>query len=381
MKTILLVFGTRPEAVKMCPLVRELKSREQVDTVVCVTGQHDELLAPVLRAFSVTPDYDLGVMRPEQSLFDVTTLVLQRLRPVLEKVRPDVLLVHGDTTTTFAAALAGYYERVPVGHVEAGLRTYDAQRPFPEEFDRRAVSIVSRYHFAPTRQAAQNLLREGVDPARVFVTGNTVVDALRTTVREDFRHPVLDWAAGSRLVLITAHRRENLGGPMREMFRVIRQAVDRRPDVKAVYPVHMNPAVRAAAEEALGGHERIRLIEPLDVVDFHNIMRRSYLVLTDSGGVQEEASSLGVPTLVMRDVTERPEGIAAGTLRLAGTREQTVRRELDRLLDDPAAYGAMARAEDPYGDGQACRRIADVLCGPHESGEEGRSCGEHHRDP
>lgn len=363
MKTVMLVFGTRPEAVKMCPLVNELRGRKEVNTVVCVTGQHDEMLAQVLRAFSVTPDFDLAIMRPEQSLFDITALILERLRPILERVRPDVVLVHGDTSTTFASALACFYERIPVGHVEAGLRTYDIGYPYPEEFNRQAVSIVSRWHFAPTERAKQNLLREGRDPASVYVTGNTAIDALKTTVRTDYTHPVLDWAAGSRLVLITAHRRENLGEPMRRMFRAIRQVLDSRPDVKAVYPIHMNPSVRAVAGEIFGGCGRVRLIEPLDVLDFHNFMSRSVLILTDSGGIQEEAPSLGVPVLVMRDVTERPEGVEAGTLKLVGTREETVRREFTRLLDDPAVYGAMARAVNPYGDGHACERIADVLCG------------------
>ena len=363
MKTILLVFGTRPEAVKMCPLVNELRGRREVDTVVCVTGQHDQMLAQVLDAFSVRPDFDLAVMRPEQSLSDVTAFILQGLGPVLEQVRPDLVLVHGDTTTTFAAALACFYRHIPVGHVEAGLRTYDVERPYPEEFDRRAVDIISRWAFAPTERARQNLLREGLDPARVYVTGNTAIDALRTTVRPDYSHPVLDWAADSRLVLVTAHRRENLGRPMAQVFRAIRQVTDAHPDVKVVFPVHKNPAVRQTADQVLGGHERIRLLEPLDVPDFHNFLSRSYLVLTDSGGIQEEAPSLGVPVLVLRDVTERPEGVEAGTLKLVGTQERTVAREFARLLDEPDAYQAMARATDPYGDGHACERIADVLCG------------------
>ena len=360
-KKVMLVFGTRPEAIKMCPLVCELKSRPQLQTVVCVTGQHRQMLDQVLGAFGVVPDYDLAIMKEKQTLFDVTCAILEKLRPVLEAERPDVVLVHGDTTTTFAAALSCFYMQIPVGHVEAGLRTYNLASPYPEEFNRQAVSIAARYNFAPTETARENLLREGRDPASIHVTGNTAIDALRTTVREGYTHAQLDWAADSRLILITAHRRENLGEPMHHMFRAIRRIVDEHPDVKAIYPIHMNPAVREAAAEELGGCARIRLIEPLEVLDFHNFLARSYLVLTDSGGIQEEAPSLGKPVLVMRDTTERPEGIAAGTLKLVGTDEAAIYENFRLLLEDSAAYDAMSHASNPYGDGHACARIADIL--------------------
>ena len=358
---ILLVFGTRPEAIKMCPLVNELKTRIGIETAVCVTVQHREMLDQVLKAFHVVPDYDLSIMKDKQTLFDITVNILERIREVIEEVRPDVVLVHGDTSTTFAAALACFYLQIPVGHVEAGLRTYNIASPYPEEFNRQVVSIISRYNFAPTELARQNLLREGKAADTIYVTGNTVIDALKKTVRGDYSHPELDWAAGSRLILITAHRRENLGEPMKHMFRAIRRVMDEHPDVKAIYPIHMNPAVRASAAEALGADDRIHIIDPLDVVDFHNFMARSFLILTDSGGIQEEAPSLGKPVLVMRDTTERPEGITAGALKLVGTVEETIYRELGRLLTDKNAYNEMTRADNPYGDGQACKRIADIL--------------------
>ena len=361
MKKIMLVFGTRPEAIKMCPLVQELKKREGIRTVVCVTGQHRSMLDQVLEAFQVTPDYDLAIMKERQTLFDITVHVLEGIRTVLEKEKPDVVLVHGDTSTTFAAALACFYLQIPVGHVEAGLRTYNPLSPWPEEFNREAVSIVARYNFAPTPLSRDNLIREGKDPNTVYVTGNTVIDALKTTVRPDFTHPDLDWAQGSRLVLLTAHRRENLGKPMHDMFRAIRRVVESHPDVKVLYPIHMNPLVREAAAQELDGCERIRLTDPLDVLDCHNLMARSCLILTDSGGIQEEAPSLGKPVLVLRDTTERPEGIEAGTLKLTGTNEEVIVREFSRLLDDPQAYEQMAHAENPYGDGHACERIADIL--------------------
>jgi UDP-N-acetylglucosamine 2-epimerase (non-hydrolysing) len=361
MKKIMLVFGTRPEAIKMCPLVNELKARPGVETVLCVTGQHRRMLDQALDAFGVAPDYDLSIMKDRQTLFDITVNILERIRAVLEEAKPDAVLVHGDTSTTFVTALACFYLQIPVGHVEAGLRTYNIDSPYPEEFNREAVSIISRYNFAPTELSRDNLLREGKRPETIFVTGNTAIDALKTTVRADYRHPELDWASDSRLMLITAHRRENLGQPMRNMFRAIRRVMEEHPDTKAIYPIHMNPAVREAARDELGGFDRIRLIEPLDVLDFHNFMSRSYLILTDSGGIQEEAPSLGKPVLVMRDTTERPEGIEAGTLRLVGTEEATIYREFTRLLDDAAAYGAMSRASNPYGDGHASERIADIL--------------------
>lgn len=361
MKTVMLVFGTRPEAIKMCPLVRELRSRQGIKTVVCVSGQHRQMLDQVLEAFDVKPDYDLSVMKQGQTLFDITTNILSSIKSVLEEVRPDTVLVHGDTSTTFVTALACFYLQIPVGHVEAGLRTYNIYSPFPEEFNRQAVSIVSEYNFAPTQNAKDNLLREGRDGDKIYITGNTAIDALKTTVREDYTHPELEWASGSRLILITAHRRENLGEPMHHMFRAIRRVMDEHPDVKAIYPIHMNPAVRRAADEELGDCDRIHIIEPLEVLDCHNIMARSYMILTDSGGIQEEAPSLGKPVLVMRDTTERPEGIAAGTLKLVGTDEDVIYESFCRLLDDEAAYTSMAHAANPYGDGKASRRIADIL--------------------
>lgn len=361
MKKIMLIFGTRPEAIKMCPLVKELKARRGIRTLVCVTGQHREMLEQVLKAFHVIPDYDLSIMKEKQTLFDVTVNILERIREVLEKEKPDIVLVHGDTSTTFVSALACFYLQIPVGHVEAGLRTYNIYSPYPEEFNRQAVSIIAKYNFAPTELSKANLLREGKKEDSIYVTGNTAIDALKTTVREDYRSEQLDWARGSRLILLTAHRRENLGEPMRHMFRAIRRIVDETPDVRVIYPVHFNPVVRAAANDILGNDDRIRLIEPLDVLDFHNFMARSYLILTDSGGIQEEAPSLGKPVLVMRDTTERPEGIRAGTLRLVGTKEETIYREFKRLLTDPEEYGRMSKASNPYGDGFACRRITDIL--------------------
>ena len=361
MKRVMLVFGTRPEAIKMCPLVNELKSRENLETIVCVTGQHRQMLDQVLNAFHVVPDYDLSIMKDKQTLFDVTTSILNRIKDVLEKENPDVVLVHGDTSTTFVTALACFYLHIPVGHVEAGLRTYNIESPFPEEFNRQAVSIVARYNFAPTELSKANLVREGKDPGTIFVTGNTAIDALKTTVRDDFTHPVLDWAKDSRLIVLTAHRRENLGEPMHHMFRAIKRLVEETPDVKVVYPIHMNPVVRDTAREVFGDHERFRIIEPLEVLDFHNILARSYLILTDSGGIQEEAPSLGKPVLVMRDTTERPEGIKAGTLKLVGTQEETIYQAFKTLLTNQEAYDQMSKASNPYGDGFACRRIADIL--------------------
>ena len=361
MKTVMLVFGTRPEAIKMCPLVKELKKRSGIRTLVCVTGQHRQMLDQVLHAFEVVPDFDLSIMKEKQTLFDITVNILQGIRSVLEQEKPDVVLVHGDTSTTFATALACFYLQIPVGHVEAGLRTYDIYSPYPEEFNRQAVSIVAKYNFAPTPLSRDNLLREGKNESAIYVTGNTAIDALQTTVREDYTHPELDWAKGSRLILLTAHRRENLGAPMHHLFRAIRRVMDEHPDVKALYPIHMNPVVRAAAAEELGGCDRIHIIDPLEVLDCHNIMARSYLILTDSGGIQEEAPSLGKPVLVMRDTTERPEGINAGTLKLVGTDEETIYRNFKTLLEDEAAYHAMANASNPYGDGHASERIADIL--------------------
>lgn len=361
MKKVMLVFGTRPEAIKMCPLVNELKTRKNISTLVCVTGQHRQMLDQVLDAFGVVPDYDLSIMKERQTLFDVTTNILNRIKGVLEEVKPDVVLVHGDTSTTFVTALACFYLQIPVGHVEAGLRTYNIYSPYPEEFNRQAAGIVAQYNFAPTELSKQNLLNEGKRAESIYVTGNTAIDALKTTVRADYTHTELDWASGSRLILLTAHRRENLGEPMRHMFRAIKRIVDEHDDLKVIYPIHMNPVVRQAATEIFGDDERIHIIEPLDVLDFHNFLARSYLILTDSGGIQEEAPSLGKPVLVMRDTTERPEGIKAGTLKLVGTDEKTIYAEFKRLLEDQAAYDAMAHASNPYGDGRACERIAQIL--------------------
>lgn len=363
MKKIMLVFGTRPEAIKMCPLVNELKARKNLETVVCVTGQHRQMLDQVLKAFSVVPDYDLSIMKDRQTLFDVTTNILNKIKEVLEEVKPDVVLVHGDTSTTFVTALACFYLQIPVGHVEAGLRTYNIYSPYPEEFNRQAVGILAAYNFAPTEMSKNNLLREGKRPESIFVTGNTAIDALKTTVRKDYTHPELEWAEGSRLIMITAHRRENLGEPMKHMFWAIKRVCDEHPDVKAIYPIHMNPVVRETADQILGGDDRIHIIEPLDVLDFHNFLSRSYLILTDSGGIQEEAPSLGKPVLVMRDTTERPEGIAAGTLKLVGTDEEMIYNHFKLLLEDKDEYEKMSKASNPYGDGFACKRIADILEG------------------
>lgn len=361
MKKVMLVFGTRPEAIKMCPLVVELKKRPSIQTVVCVTGQHRQMLDQVLDVFNVVPDYDLSIMKERQTLFDVTNCILHGMRGVLESEHPDIVLVHGDTSTTFATALACFYLQVPVGHVEAGLRTYNIFSPYPEEFNRQAVSIVSQYNFVPTEFSKNNLLREGRRENTIFVTGNTAIDALKTTVRSDYQHSELDWASDSRLIMITAHRRENLGEPMRHMFRAIRRVMDEHTDVKAIYPIHMNPAVREVASEELGDDDRIHIIEPLEVVDFHNFLGRSYLILTDSGGIQEEAPSLGTPVLVMRDTTERPEGIEAGTLKLVGTDEEVIYLHFKELLENQEAYEAMSKASNPYGDGLASVRIADIL--------------------
>lgn len=361
-KKIMLVFGTRPEAIKMCPLVNELKSRpEEFDAMVTVTGQHREMLDQVLSVFGVVPDHDLAIMKQGQTLFDVTCDVLLKLKTVLEDEKPDVVLVHGDTTTSFAAALACFYLQIPVGHVEAGLRTHDIYSPWPEEFNRQAVDIVSECYFAPTEASKKNLLDEGKPEERIWVTGNTGIDALCTTVREGYSHPELEWARDSRLILITAHRRENLGKPMHRMFRAIRRVMEEHPDTKAIYPIHMNPLVRKAAHEELDGFDRLHITDPLEVLDFHNFLAASYLILTDSGGIQEEAPSLGKPVLVMRDTTERPEGVVAGTLKLVGTQEETIYHEFNRLLSDEIEYAMMSRASNPYGDGHASERIANVL--------------------
>lgn len=361
MKTIMLVFGTRPEAIKMCPLINELKSRKNMKTVVCVTGQHRQMLDMVLDTFAVVPDYDLSIMKEGQTLFDITTSILNKFGGILDEVKPDVVLVHGDTSTTFATALSCFYKQIAVGHIEAGLRTYDLYNPYPEEFNRQAVSVIAKYNFAPTELAKANLMREGKEESAIYVTGNTAIDALKTTVLEEYTHPELLWAENSRLIMITAHRRENIGEPMHKMFRAIRRVMEEHPDVKAIYPIHMNPVVREIAEAELQGCDRIHIIEPLEVLDFHNFLARSYMILTDSGGIQEEAPSFGKPVLVMRERTERQEGIQAGTLKLVGTDEQTIYESFKLLLEDQSMYDAMAMASNPYGDGLACKRIADIL--------------------
>lgn len=360
-KKVMLVFGTRPEAIKMCPLVKELKTRKRIETIVCTTGQHKEMLKQVLDVFEVVPDYELSIMKEKQTLFDVTTNILSGIGEVLDKVNPDVVLVHGDTSTTFSTALACFYKQIPVGHVEAGLRTYNIYSPYPEEFNRQAVGIIAKYNFAPTETAKENLLREGKSADTIYVTGNTAIDALKTTVKEDYRNAVLEEIGDKKLILITAHRRENLGQPMENMFRAIKRVLDENEDIEAIYPIHMNPVVRETARKVFGDDQKIKIIEPLDVFDFHNFMKRSYLILTDSGGIQEEAPSLGKPVLVMRDTTERPEGIAAGTLKLVGTEEETIYNAFTLLLNNKEEYELMSKAANPYGDGLASKRIADAL--------------------
>lgn len=361
MKKVMLVFGTRPEAIKMCPLVNELKNRQSIQTVVCVTAQHRQMLDQVLSVFKVVPDYDLNIMQNRQTLFDITTNVLNGIKKVLDKERPDVVLVHGDTSTTFVTALACFYLQIPVGHVEAGLRTYNIFSPYPEEFNRQGVGIISQYNFAPTKLAAEHLIKEGKKPDTIYVTGNTVIDAMQHTVKEDYTHPELEWVGEHKLIFITAHRRENLGEPMHRMFRAIRRVLDEHTDCRAIYPIHMNPIVRKAADEELGDCKQIHIIEPIEVFDCHNFEARSYLCLTDSGGIQEECPSYGVPVLVMRDTTERPEGVEAGTLRLVGTDERTIYTNFSELLECPESYEQMSHACNPYGDGHACKRIADIL--------------------
>ena len=363
MKKVVVVFGTRPEAIKMCPLVKELRTRKNIETLVCVTGQHRQMLDQVLDTFGIIPDFDLSIMKDKQTLFDVTIGILEGMKTILESEKPDLVLVHGDTSTTFASSLAAFYLQIPIGHVEAGLRTYDIYSPYPEEFNRQAVGVLAQYHFTPTQLSKDNLLREGKTPESIFVTGNTAIDALQTTIQEDYTHPELEWIGESRFILITAHRRENLGEPMRHMFRAIRRIIEEYPDVKAIYPIHMNPRVRQIAEEELSGCERIKMIEPLEVLDFHNFLSSSYLILTASGGIQEEAPSLGKPVLVMRDTTERPEGIEAGTLKLVGTDENNIYRHFKELLENDSVYQAMSQASNPYGDGTACKKIADILEG------------------
>ena len=357
----MLVFGTRPEAIKMCPLVNELKKRNKMKIVVCVTGQHRQMLDQVLEIFHVVPDYDLSIMKEEQNLFDVTTNILNKIKNVLEETNPDVCLIHGDTSTTFVTALACFYMQIPIGHVEAGLRTFDIYSLYPEEFNRQAVSIISQFNFAPTELAKKHLLNEGKKASTIYVTGNTVIDAMQHMVVENYQHPEIDWVGDNRMIFITAHRRENLGKPMRNMFRAIRRVLNEHLDVRAIYPIHMNPIVRKIADEELGDCDQIHIIEPLEVFDCHNFEARCFLCLTDSGGIQEECPSYGKPVLVMRNTTERPEGIKAGTLKLVGTDEKTIYEWFTRLLDDKEEYTKMAHATNPYGDGHASERIADIL--------------------
>ena len=363
MKKVMMVFGTRPEAIKMCPLVKELKQRDNVETVVCVTGQHREMLKQVLDCFNVVPDYNLDIMQDKQTLFDITANIISKIKRVLEIEKPDLVLVHGDTTTTFVTSLCAFYMQIPVGHVEAGLRTYNIYSPYPEEFNRQATGIIAKYNFAPTEAAKQNLVDEGKDIDSIFVTGNTAIDALKTTVREDYYNPIFDWVGDKKLILLTAHRRENLGEPLRRMFKAIKRIVDENEDIKVIYPIHKNPLVRETANEIFKDSESIKLIEPLEVLDFHNLLNKAYLILTDSGGIQEEAPSLGKPVLVMRDTTERPEGIEAGTLKLVGTDEEKIYKNIKLLLDNTDEYEKMSKASNPYGDGFASKRIADIICG------------------
>ena len=362
MKKVMAVFGTRPDAIKMCPLVKELKSRSGIETVVCVSGQHREMLDGVLEAFEVKPDHDLSVMKSEQSLFDITESIMQGLRPVLESERPDIVLVHGDTTTAFAASLSCFYLKIPVAHVEAGLRTYSLYSPYPEEYNRRAISLISEIDFAPTRSARYALIAEGKRPDSIFVTGNTVLDALSDTVKFDYTCPEIEWARNSRMILLTAHRRENIGEPMRNVFKAVRRIVDEYPDVKLIYPVHMNPEVTSIAKEMLDGHERILLTKPLGVVDFHNILNRAQLILTDSGGIQEEAAALGKPTFILRSVSERREDMLSGTVRIIGTDENEIVASVGYLLKDSKAYYSMCRTPSEI-KGGASAMIADILCG------------------
>lgn len=361
MKKILSIFGTRPEAIKMAPVVKELESRPDVQSVVCVTAQHRDMLDQVLKVFNVTPDYDLDIMRPNQTLSHITSAALTGVEGVLIKERPDVVLVHGDTTTAMAAALAAAYQQIPIGHVEAGLRTYNIHSPFPEEINRQIIDRIADYLFAPTEVSAEHLKKDLNENQKIFITGNTAIDALKTTVDKNYHHEALDWVGDDRLILVTAHRRENLGEPMRHMFTAMRRLVETHPDVKVIYPVHLNPKVQSVAKEILGDNDRIRLIAPLDVLDFHNFMERAHFIMSDSGGVQEEAPSLGKPVLVLRDTTERPEGIKAGTLKLVGTNTEDVYAAADELLTNAGLYRQMSEAKNPYGDGFASRRIVDIL--------------------
>lgn len=358
---VLVVFGTRPEAIKMCPLVKELKRRDSIDVKVCVTGQHKEMLQQVMDCFKVKPDYNLEIMQNKQTLFDITSNIILKIKPVLEVEKPNIVLVHGDTTTTFVTALCSYYLQIPVGHVEAGLRTYNIYSPYPEEFNRQATGIIAALNFSPTELAKNNLIREGKDPKSIFVTGNTVIDALKTTIKEDYKNEIFDWIGTDKMILLTAHRRENLGKTLERMFNAIKRILLEYENVKVIYPIHKNPVVRETANKVFGDMNKIKLIEPLEVIDFHNFMNKAYMILTDSGGIQEEAPSLGKPVLVMRDTTERPEGVKAGTLKLVGTEEKRIYNNIKLLLDNKSEYEKMSQASNPYGDGNSCKRIVDII--------------------
>jgi len=361
MKKIVVVFGTRPEAIKICPLIVELKKIKQFETIVVVTGQHKQMLEQVLSTFDVSPNYDLSIMKAGQDLFDITENVLHGMKKIFCEIKPDLVIVHGDTTTSLASAMAAYYMKIRVAHVEAGLRTYDKDSPYPEEFNRHCISILADLNFAPTEWAKQNLLKERIDEKSIWVTGNTVIDALKTTIKEEYRHPELEWCKGKKMVLVTAHRRENIGEPMRCMFQAIKQVLNEHSDVRAIFPVHLNPKVREICKDVFSIKDNIHIIEPLDVIDFHNFMNASYLILTDSGGIQEEAPSLDKPVLVMRNTTERPEAVQANAVKVIGTSKESVYKEFSRLLDDKDEYYRMSKAVNPYGDGRASKRIADVI--------------------
>lgn len=358
---VMTIFGTRPEAIKMAPLVKELESRSEIESIVCVTAQHRQMLDQVLETFKITPDYDLNIMKQGQTLVDVTTRALQSLSETISKVKPDIVLVHGDTTTTLSGSLAAFYNQVAVGHVEAGLRTYDKYSPFPEEVNRQITGVIADMHFAPTEISKQNLLNEGKKEDTIYVTGNTAIDALNTTVTNEYCHKILNKIGNDRMILLTAHRRENLGEPMKNMFRAIKRIVEEFNDVQVIYPVHLNPLVRQAADEVLGDNNKVHLIDPLEVLDFHNFLNKSYIIMTDSGGIQEEAPSLGKPVLVLRDTTERPEGVSAGTLKLAGTDEETIYNLTKELLIDNKEYEKMSKASNPYGDGKSSKYIVDAI--------------------
>lgn len=358
---VMSIFGTRPEAIKMAPLVKELEKREEIKSIVCVTAQHREMLDQVLETFKIKPDYDLNMMKQGQTLMDITIGALSGVDAVIKKAKPDIVIVHGDTSTTFAGGLAAFYNQVAIGHVEAGLRTYNKYSPYPEEMNRQMVDCMTDMYFAPTDLSRDNLIKEHVDPSKIYVTGNTAIDAMDTTVDEGYTHPELEWLGGDKMILLTAHRRENLGEPMKNIFRGIRRVLDELPGYKVIYPIHKNPLVRAAADEIFGDCDRVKLIEPLEVFDFHNFQNRAHIILTDSGGIQEEAPSLGKPVLVLRDTTERPEGIKAGTLKLVGTNSENVYKETMRLLTDHDEYERMSKASNPYGDGHASERIADAI--------------------